>query len=268
MKSEEKKLNLGAGWKWKRLEGWKVLDHSVSNFLFLRKQAWELPYQDDRFSEVFCSNMIEHVSHYKIEQVICEINRVMKRDGILRLITPDLRKIATAYVNKDYNTLKIYTDEDDTVKKAALGLGQVFLNFIVSPGVDNYLLSSDFSEIIAGYAHVYSFDYEMLSELLRYYGFNDIRECAIDESEIKEHKKLRSAPYDKEACYVLVIECKKKKYVPYNYEKALLRRLGPYNVKTLIPRKYSPFWFIFKAVGHLYILYMHMYKLLVKLRIK
>lgn len=243
-----KKLNLGAGYGWKK-EGWASLDHSKSNgFLKPINQAWDLPYDDEQFEIIFSSHMIEHISHFKIEETICEINRVMKKGGILRLLTPDLRKLATAYVNNDVDSMKRYMGDGGMMIKKDLGFGHVFMNFLVSEGLDNKILSSDYSEVIAGYAHVYCYDYEMISKILSHYGFENIKECTIDESGIEDHKELRLNPYDKDASFSLIIECKKKEYIPFLHGKALLYG-GVYKNDALAPPKHSPLWLCFKMVG-------------------
>ena len=243
-----KKLNLGAGYGWKK-EGWISLDHSKSDGLLkLSKQAWDIPHDDEKFEIIFCSHMIEHIPHFKIEQMICEINRVMKKGGILRLLTPALRKLATAYVNNDIDSMKRYTEDGGMMIKKDLGLGHVFMNFLVSEGLDNKILSSDYSEVIAGYAHVYCYDYEMLSKILSHYGFENIKECTIDESEIEDHKELRLNPYDEGASFSLIVECKKKEYIPFLHDKALLYG-GVYKNDALAPPKHSPLWLGFKMIG-------------------
>lgn len=244
------KLNLGAGYNWRK-DGWEVLDHDiVTNPFNLRKQAWELPYHDEQFDIIFCSHVIEHISHFKIEQVISEINRVLKKDGIIRFLTPDLRKIATAYVNNDYDKIDLYIREDGSGIKRTLGLGQAFMNFIVSAGYDNFLLSSDFSTIIAGYAHIFCYDYEMLSGLLNYYGFTNIKQCSINDSEIEEHKDLRNCQYDQDAIHSLILECRKKQYIPVQAEKALLHT-GPYKINNITPRTYSTIYLGLKTIAYL-----------------
>ncbi|MBI5245405.1 MAG: methyltransferase domain-containing protein [Elusimicrobia bacterium] len=228
------------------------MDHDiVAKPFHLRKQAWDLPYRDEAFEVIFCSHVIEHISHFKIEQALCEINRVMQKDGILRLLTPDLKKLATAYVNNDRKQMEAFIKDDGSGLKTTLGLGQAFVNFIVSAGYDNFLLSSDFSEILAGYGHVCCYDYEMLSGLLRHYGFHKIRPCDIHDSEIAEHKELRGCPYDKAASYSLIVECRKERFVPFSYDQALLHA-GPYRVPDIIPRPRSPLWIAFRKIGYGY----------------
>ncbi|MCU0629370.1 MAG: class I SAM-dependent methyltransferase [Methanoregulaceae archaeon] len=255
------KINLGPGPNWE-LEGWESLDHSTVTPPFrLRAQAWSLPYPDASFEVVFTSNMIEHISQFKIEEVICEINRILKPGGIARIIAPDLRKFATAYVNNDWEEMKKLRPvgfgwPGGVVGKSDLGLGQVFMNEICSAGMDNFLLSSDYSTIYAGYAHIYAYDFEMLAGLLKYYGFSEIRRCRIDESDIQEHKELTEREYDLHADSSLIVECRKERFVPFSPEKALLHT-GPYNIKNLSPIPYSPIWLSLKFIGHIRIIYLY-----------
>jgi len=251
---KNRKLNLGAGKNWQK-DGWEVLDHSMkAASCGLKEQAWELPYKDFSFDCVFCSHMFEHISHFRIEKVICEINRVLARDGILRILTPDLKKIASAYVNNDRPAMELYIKEDTSGIKTTLGLGQAMLNFILSAGSDNYLLSSDLSTVICGYAHVSCYDYEMLSGVLMHYGFYKVRQCNIEDSEIEGHTELREGAYNKDANHTLVIECRKKEFIPFSDNTSLLRT-GPYEFRHLLPQP----WVLksLRLLGRLYNLYGH-----------
>lgn len=245
-----KKLNLGSGADWRK-DGWDTLDHSVITKPWqLRTQAWELPYADGVFDQVFSSHMFEHISSMKIEQTICEINRVMKKDGILRILTPDLKKLATAYVNNDTLTMQKFIGEDHSGITMKLGPGGAFMNFVSSAGYDNVLLSSDFSEVIGSYGHVYCYDFEMLSTILHHYGFIIDRENShIDHSNIQDHKDLRTVPYNNDQGHSLVIECRKEHHVPFNPESSLIS-YGPYKRNWLIPKKYRPTWILFRLLGH------------------
>lgn len=176
--------------------------------------------------------MIEHISHFKIEEVLCEINRVMKVGGILRVLTPDLKKLARAYVDQDKDLLKKYIEEDDSGIRSDLGAGQAFMSFLVSPGYDNFLCDSDLSRPLAGYGHVFCYDFEMLSGLLKRYGFGEIRNPSIDDSLIPEHKELRNGPYDKDRLHTLVVECKKERDAHYSVETCILHG-GPYHIPSI-----------------------------------
>ena len=236
MKEKATKLNLGAGSAWTPLPGWCVVDHHVG--LLGTSQAWNIPYPDKSFDTVYSSHMIEHISHFKIEEVVCEINRVMQVGGVLRLMTPHLRKLATAYVNNDVETMKHFIEEDGGDIRMDLGLGQAFMGFITSPGYDNFLCDSEMSRPIAGYAHVYCYDFQMLSGLLAYYGFGEIRECDADDTVIADHRKLRTLKYDRDKDHSLIVECRKVKDVKFDVKKSVIYT-GPYDIPKIPKRARS-----------------------------
>lgn len=224
------KLNLGAGFDWQPIEGWAKLDHNRG--MLGARQAWNTGYADQSFDTVFSSHMFEHISHFKIEEVICEINRILKPGGVLRLLTPNLKKIAAAYVNGDKAAMSLYIQEDGSGIRQDLGLGQAFMSFLVSPGFDNFLCDSNLGRPLAGYAHLYSYDYEMLSGLLAHYGFHQISEPSVDDSRIAEHRQLRNVPHDTDRNHSLVIECIKEKDAHFDPAGALLHA-GPYRIAEI-----------------------------------
>lgn len=185
------KLNLGAGALWSKA-GWTTVDHN------LRKPsvAWSIPLADGSCSIVFSSHMIEHIPHYKVEKVLCEVNRVLEVGGLLRILTPDLERLAKAYVEHDLDFFQGALKEDESIR-TDLGIGGSFMNFIVSPGVDSMLLSKHFTEVIGGYAHLYCYDFEMLETLLIKHGFGNIIRsdfCQSANAELREPRRVEKTP--------------------------------------------------------------------------
>ena len=115
---------------------------------------------------------------------IAEINRVLEKGGVLRILTPDLEKICKAYAKKDKNFFKKALEEDENIR-TDLGLGGMLMNFIVSPGQDTALLNRNLDKFISGYAHLYSYDYNMLSIILKKFGFIPSK-ANFNDSKIKE----------------------------------------------------------------------------------
>jgi len=166
------KLNLGASPIWSK-DGWHTLDHKItdSTDTAIAGDATNIRLPDESCDIVFCSHVFEHIPHLRLPIVISEINRVLKPGGLLRILTPDLERIAKAYVNKDDNFFNQAKDEDESLR-TDLGYGGSFINFIVSPGQDTALLDRDLKTFIAGYAHIYSYDYEMIKILFTKLGFS------------------------------------------------------------------------------------------------
>lgn len=177
-----KKLNVGASPIWEK-DGWNVLDHKICrNERTIIGDASEIPFDNCSCETIFNSHMIEHIPHSKLESILIEFNRVLVQNGILRILTPDLKKIAKAYVENDEDFYKLAKSEDESIR-VDLGIGGMFMNFIVSPGQDTVLFNRQLTEFISGYAHIYLYDFEMLKILLTRCGFYDIKQKAFLESD-------------------------------------------------------------------------------------
>jgi len=180
------KLNVGASPIWNK-KGWVSLDHKAArnSGRYIKGDASNINLNDDSCSIIFCSHVVEHIPHYKIQKTFLEFSRVLERGGILRILTPDLYKIAKAYVEKDKDFFEQALEEDENIRKD-LGYGGMFMNFIVSPGQDTLLLSRNLDEVIGGYAHIYSYDFEMIRILLEQCGFSDVKQMPFGKSAIRE----------------------------------------------------------------------------------
>lgn len=64
----------------------------------------------------------------------------------------------------------------------------MLMNFIVSPGQDTVLLERNLNRFIGGYAHLYNYDYQMLSKIFKICGFK-CRKAKFNDSKIKELRK-------------------------------------------------------------------------------
>ena len=165
------KLNLGASPIWDK-QGWHILDHKLNKTDGYRiaGDASTMDLANESCEIVFCSHVFEHIPHTRLPIVLSEINRVLRPGGILRVLTPDLRKVAKAYVELDGSFFQEAKKEDPSLR-TDLGLGGTFMNFIVSPGQDTILLDRGMSQFVAGYAHLYSYDFDMLRTMLETLGF-------------------------------------------------------------------------------------------------
>lgn len=177
------KLNLGASRNWEK-DGWHVLDHKIKETTGTKISGdiANIGLPDASCDLIFSSHVFEHIPHIKMQAVLAEINRVTKVGGGIRILVPDLKRVATAYVNGDDEFFKVCRREDQSMR-GDLGLGGMLINFIVSPGQDTVLLSRDLKAFIAGYAHLYSYDFEMMRLLLERFGFGDVQQKRFCESD-------------------------------------------------------------------------------------
>ena len=181
------KLNVGASPIWKRSD-WHVLDHKPGKnhgVYITGDAAKRVNLDDESCSVIFTSHTFEHIPHFRLPRVLMEFSRVLEKGGLLRIALPDLRRVAEAYVNRDEEFFRLLKQEDEKIR-TDLGLGGMFMNFIVSPGQDTILLDRSMTEFLGGYAHVYAYDFEMLEILLKSCGFTDIRRSSFCESSLEE----------------------------------------------------------------------------------
>jgi hypothetical protein len=183
------KLNVGASPIWSK-EEWHTLDHKERerSKTSVKGDAANIPLDDSTCSTVFTSHMFEHIPHVKLEEILLEFNRVLDKDGVLRILTPDLHKVAKAYIEKDTAFFDEAKLEDESLR-TDLGFGGMFMNFIVSPGQDTALYDRGLNEFIAGYAHLYSYDFDMLKILLERTGFYCIEKKEFCDSELEDYKE-------------------------------------------------------------------------------
>lgn len=183
------KLNVGAGPTWRK-EGWSTLDHKVkeNTDTVIQGEAININLEDLSCTTVFSSHMLEHIPHTQIEAVLFEFHRVLEEDGILRIVVPDMLKLARAYVNKDAEFFKGVIEENETVR-TDLGYGGMLANHFVGPGQDTVLFNRQLTRFIAGYSHLYMYDFEMLRIMLSRAGFYDIMQLSFCCSSLSDYEE-------------------------------------------------------------------------------
>lgn len=243
---DRRKINIGAGQGW-YAENWEVLDNvpgDYSAWWMHKSKCWDIALPDGTYDVVFTSHMLEHVPHFRTEKTIAEFNRIMKTGGIFRILVPDLKRAAVAYVNGDtdfYQMSRHYTDH--------LGIGGSFMSKLISPGQQTLAISREMDEILGGYAHLYHFDFEMMRILLEKWGFTDVREMpfgesadpdmngnllhvhqgdkdyALDDPFVRDKTYIKNGEdwvltgFDKAPAVSLIVEARKERDAPYAFEK-------------------------------------------------
>jgi SAM-dependent methyltransferase len=69
-----------------RLNDFPIIKDRNQQCLFLQGSAFNLPFADDSFTQVICSEVLEHIIDY--EKVLDEIKRVLKPEGIFAVSVP------------------------------------------------------------------------------------------------------------------------------------------------------------------------------------
>ncbi len=89
-------LNLGCGLHYHK--DWVNLDFvSTGENVIAHNLLNGIPYPDNTFSVVYHSHVLEHFPKKEAKKFITECFRVLKKDGILRIVIPDLECIINEY---------------------------------------------------------------------------------------------------------------------------------------------------------------------------
>ncbi len=112
-------LNLGCGYKYASDKEWTNIDIiSTGPKVIAHDLKKGIPFPDGSFDLVYHSHVLEHIPKSKADFFIKECIRVLKPNGILRVVIPDLEQITRNYLRlleegvKDPGSKKIASDYD------------------------------------------------------------------------------------------------------------------------------------------------------------
>ena len=95
-----KKINLACGSKLCNLEGWENVDFynsgkGVRKMNLLKK----LDYDDESVDVIYHSQFIEHLDHEQAKKFLKECKRILSKNGIMRIVTPDFENQVKEYLS-------------------------------------------------------------------------------------------------------------------------------------------------------------------------
>src|SRR3989338_10666076 len=106
-------INLACGGKLCLQPGWINADHSPSTEGVMQINVLKpLPFADNTFDVVYHSQFIEHLPMDKAYVFLAECCRVLKPNGVLRVVTPDLENQAAEYLRNLQAVLRDPGDEE------------------------------------------------------------------------------------------------------------------------------------------------------------
>lgn len=112
-------LNIGCGRRYHR--DWTNLDLEANDPSVIRHDVTQgIPYDEQHFDAAYHSHILEHLNPEQGRQLVAECYRVLKPGGVLRIVVPDLERIARLYLQThqqawtgdeassiDYNWMKL-----------------------------------------------------------------------------------------------------------------------------------------------------------------
>lgn len=132
-------INLGCGNRF--LEEWKNIDFfSNSPYVTPHNLVEGIPFEDEFADVVYHSHVLEHFNKEDGKRFLQECYRVLKPNGVIRIVVPDLEQIARQYLlslekanagdkaaelNYDWSMIELY---DQTVRDCKGGMAAKYLS--------------------------------------------------------------------------------------------------------------------------------------------
>jgi predicted SAM-dependent methyltransferase len=162
------RLQIGSGPQ--SIPGWLNSD-LIAGDIYLDLQR-PLPFEDRSFAYVFGEHVIEHLPERDGAALLAELHRVLRPGGVLRLTTPDLRKI-----------IAIYEDRNPVIGR------EEYVRFLdLETGKRHERPCQVLNDYLRLWGHRYVYDDEDLMAKLRLAGFTEVVRREAGES---EHEALR-----------------------------------------------------------------------------
>lgn len=91
-------INLACGNTFIKSKNWLNFDYQKRDSVIKVNLLKKLPINNNYADIVYCSHFIEHIPENKVNFFLTECKRILKNQGIIRLVTPDFKKMAEEYI--------------------------------------------------------------------------------------------------------------------------------------------------------------------------
>lgn len=174
-----KALHIGAGHN--QIPNWFNTDYLARPNIHFLNTNIAFPFPSNSLDFVFSEHHIEHIHYKDAKKMLAEIFRVLKKDGVFRVCTPDLTKYLTSYFQEDaLKNEAIKHVMDEWIRPGFYNAK----NYSPAPGQEN--ISFFINDIFLNYEHKFIYDNKTLIALLREVGFSKIYETEATKSSISQ----------------------------------------------------------------------------------
>lgn len=145
-----------------------------------------LPYDDRSVDYIYTSHLLEHLTKKQAIRLLRECYRVLKPDGIIRIVVPDLKLLAEKYLQNDHEFFKSKKNEPLANK------------FLVEIGLGHEkppkLLTRLYDRFVGVERHKWMWDFYSLSYELKQCGFKNIEKMVFKKGRVPDIKLLDNRP--------------------------------------------------------------------------
>ena len=173
--NEIRKLHIGCGFN--LIDGWLNSDYQPYPTDTLRLDATQtFPIEGNQFDYIFSEHMIEHIKYAEGLSMLAEGFRVLKKDGIIRVSTPNLPFLIDLY-RSDKSEQQI-----EYIKWATD-------NFVAGNDYDDIFIINNF---MRDWGHQFIYDEKTLRSSLEKVGFTNITRCELNQSVAEPLRNLEN----------------------------------------------------------------------------
>lgn len=174
--NQTRKLHIGCGNH--ILAGWLNADFYPLSFGICHLDAARvLPFNNEEFDYIFSEHMIEHIAYPQGMKMLSECHRILKRNGKIRLSTPDLAFLIGLHSEEKSSLQEAYIRwaSDEIIKTA--------------PGYDSAFVINNF---VRAWGHQFIYDEKTLSKALMTAGFTGVARRVLNESDENAFRNLEN----------------------------------------------------------------------------
>ena len=171
----KKKLHIGCGEN--VLADWLNSDYCPNCPSVMHLDATKrFPFPDEAFHYVFCEHMIEHITYLDGLRMLHECHRVLKKNGRIRISTPDLKFL-----------INLYSDSKSELQSNYISWAS---NSYIKNGerTDTMVINN----FVRAWGHLFIYDEKTLARSLGLSGFVDVVACSINESKDEHLRELEN----------------------------------------------------------------------------
>lgn len=167
-------VNLGCGES--GLEGWINVDtHWNNNVSLVYDIRKHLPLSTNSTPGIFTEHFVEHLDYSEeIPFFLSECHRILKPDGVLRIVVPDAGKYLNGYCQSDWelieSTRPLNSEHIDKWYGQKINTKMEMMNVVFRQGIE----------------HKFAYDAETLCYVLEKFGFKDVKQQHFQEGYISD----------------------------------------------------------------------------------
>jgi predicted SAM-dependent methyltransferase len=170
-----RKLHIGCGFN--MIDGWLNSDYQPYPTDTLRLDATKIfPIEDNQFDYIFSEHMIEHLEYPGGSSMLKESFRVLRKDGTMRVSTPDLPFL-----------LDLYRSDKSAQQIAYIKWATD--NFVPDTDYDDVFVINNF---VRAWGHQFIYDEKTLRSSMAKAGFMNITRCDLNQSTAASFRDLEN----------------------------------------------------------------------------